>query len=64
MRNKDVDKSVTIVVMKNYLDFFLEQRMNSADGEEMKKALEAIIDEEKKSIELFKIQSKHPINYR
>ena len=45
--------------MKNYLDFFLEQRMHSADGAEIKDALEAIIDEEKKCIELFKIQIRH-----
>ena len=42
--------------MKNYLDYFLEQRMNSADGEEIKGALEAISIEEKKCLELFKIQ--------
>jgi hypothetical protein len=30
------------VAMKKYLDFFLEQRMNSADGMEIKDALEAI----------------------
>ena len=41
--------------MKNYLDYFLEQRMNSADGEEIKGALEAISIEEKKCLELFKI---------
>ena len=33
--------------MKNYLDYFLEQRINSADGEEIKGALEAISIEEK-----------------
>lgn len=41
--------------MKNYLDYFLEQRMNSADGEEIKGALEVISIEEKKCLELFKI---------
>ncbi len=45
--------------MKNYLDYFLEQRMNSADGEEIKGALEAISIEEKKCLELFKIQISH-----
>ena len=45
--------------MKKYLDFFLEQRMNSADGEEIKEALEAISIEEKKCLELFKIQIGH-----
>ena len=45
--------------MNNYLDYFLEQRMNSADGEEIKGALEAISIEEKKCLELFKIQISH-----
>ena len=45
--------------MKNYLDYFLEQRVNSADGEEIKGALEAISIEEKKCLELFKIQISH-----
>ena len=52
--------------MKNYLDFFLEQRMNSADGEKIKETLEAISIEEKNCLELFKVQirRKHSINYR
>ena len=33
--------------MNNYLDYFLEQRMNSVDGEEIKGALEAVSIEEK-----------------
>lgn len=45
--------------MNNYLDYFLEQRMNSVDGEEIKGALEAISIEEKKCLELFKIQISH-----
>ena len=28
--------------MKNYLDYFLERRMNSADGKKIKETLEAI----------------------
>ena len=47
------------MIMKNYLDIFLEHLMDSADGEEMKDALEAICEEEKKCLELFKIQIGH-----
>ena len=45
--------------MKKYLDFFLEQRMNSVDGEEIKGALEAVSIEEKNCLELFKVQIRH-----
>ena len=45
--------------MKNYLDYFLEQRMNSTDGDKIKETLEAISLEEKNCLELFKIQIKH-----
>lgn len=45
--------------MKNYLEYFLEQRMNSSDGEKIKETLEAISLEEKKCLELFKIQIRH-----
>ena len=41
---------------KKYLDLFLEQRMNSVDGEEIKSKLEAAIDEEKKCLDSFKFQ--------
>ena len=41
--------------MKNYLDYFLEQRLNSADGEKIKETLEAISIEEKNCLELFKV---------
>lgn len=40
------------VIMNKYLDFFLEQRMDSVDSEEIKDVLEAISDEEKKWLEL------------
>ena len=30
--------------MKNYLDYFLEQRMNSTDGDKIKETLEAITE--------------------
>ena len=42
--------------MKKCLDFYLEQRMNSTDGDKIKETLEAISLEEKKCLELFKIQ--------
>ena len=45
--------------MKNYLDYFLEQRMNSTDGDKIKETLEAISLEEKNCLELFKIQIRH-----
>ncbi len=45
--------------MNNYLDYFLEQRMNSVDGEEIKGALEAVSIEEKNCLELFKVQIRH-----
>ena len=45
--------------MKNYLDYFLERRMNSADGEKIKETLEAISIEEKNCLELFKVQIRH-----
>ena len=45
--------------MNNYLDYFLEQRMNSVDGEEIKGALETVSIEEKNCLELFKVQIRH-----
>lgn len=45
--------------MKNYLDYFLERRMNSADGKKIKETLEAISIEEKNCLELFKVQIRH-----
>ena len=42
--------------MEKYLDCFLEQRMDSADGVELKKALETTIEEEKKCLEQFELQ--------
>jgi len=39
--------------MNNYLDYFLEQQMNSVDGEEIKGAIEAVSIEEKNCLELF-----------
>ena len=45
--------------MNNYLDYFLEQQMNSVDGEEIKGALEAVSIEEKNCLELFKVQIRH-----
>ena len=41
------------------MDVFLEQRMDSSDGEELKAALEATIAEEKLCLEQFKIQINH-----
>ena len=35
---------------------FLEQRMDSPDGEELKAALEAIIEEEKLCLDQFELQ--------
>ncbi len=45
--------------MDKFIDIFLEQRMDSADGDELRCALEAIVKEEKVNLELFRIQ----INY-
>ena len=45
--------------MKKCLDYYLEQRMNSTDGDMIKETLEAISLEEKKCLELFKIQIRH-----
>lgn len=42
--------------MGKFLDVFLEQRMNSSDGEELKAALEASIAEEKLCLEQFELQ--------
>lgn len=42
--------------MGKFLDVFLEQRMYSADGEELKAALEATIAEEKLCLEQFELQ--------
>ena len=51
--------------MKNYLDYFLERRMNSADGKKIKETLEAISIEEKNCLELFKVQIRHcQLKYR
>lgn len=45
--------------MKKCLDYYLEQRMNSTDGDKIKETLEAISLEEKNCLELFKIQIRH-----
>lgn len=45
--------------MDDYTSFFLGQRMDSVDGEELKKALERTISEEKLCLEQFKIQISH-----
>ena len=45
--------------MKKCLDYYLEQRMNSTDVDMIKDTLEAISLEEKKCLELFKIQIRH-----
>ena len=45
--------------MKNYLDYFLEQRMNSVDGEEIKGTLEAISIDEKMCLDQFKNMIEH-----
>lgn len=42
--------------MGKFLDVFLEQRMDSSDGEELKAALEATIAEEKLCLEQFELQ--------
>ena len=42
--------------MGKFLDVFLEQRMDSLDGEELKSALEATITEEKLCLEQFELQ--------
>ena len=42
--------------MKKCLDYYLEKRMNSTDGDKIKETLEAISLEEKNCLELFKIQ--------
>ena len=44
--------------MGKFLDIFLEQRMDSSDGEELKAALENTIAEEKKCLEQFELQIK------
>ena len=45
--------------MKKCLDYYIEQRMNSTDGDKIKETLEAISLEEKNCLELFKIQIRH-----
>lgn len=42
--------------MGKFLDIFLEQRMDSSDGEDLKAALEITIAEEKKCLEQFEFQ--------
>lgn len=42
--------------MGKYLDMYLEQRMNSSEGEEIKGALESTIAEEKKCLGQFELQ--------
>lgn len=42
--------------MDNFIDMFLEQRMDSADGDELRYALETIVKEEKVNLELFRFQ--------
>lgn len=42
--------------MRSYLDVFLENRMFSSDGKELKNALEQTIGEEKQCLDLFKTQ--------
>lgn len=42
--------------MGKFIDLFLEWRINSSDGDELRNALEATIEEEKRCLELFKIQ--------
>lgn len=44
---------------KSLLDLFLEYRLKSPDGEEIKSALDNTIADEKQCIELFKIQINH-----
>lgn len=44
---------------KSYLDLFLEYRLKSSDGEEIKSALDNTIAEEKQCVELFKFQINH-----
>ena len=44
---------------KSFLDLFLEYRLKSSDGEEIKSALDSTIDEEKQCVELFKFQINH-----
>lgn len=44
--------------MGKFLDIFLEQRMDSSDGEDLKTALENTIAEEKKCLEQFELQIK------
>ena len=44
--------------MGKFLDIFLEQRMDSSDGEELKAVLENTIAEEKKCLEQFELQIK------
>ena len=45
--------------MGEFLDLFLEQMMESSNGEELKAALESTIAEEKLCLEQFKIQIEH-----
>ena len=45
--------------MGDCTEYFLERKMDSADGEELKKALERTIAEEKLCLEQFKIQINH-----
>ena len=42
--------------MGKFIDLFLEWRINTSDGDELRNALEATIEEEKRCLELFKIQ--------
>ena len=45
--------------MGKFIDLFLERRMNSSEGDELRGALEAIVKEEKANLELFRFQINH-----
>lgn len=47
--------------MSDYTEYFLEGKMDSSEGEELKAALEATIAEEKLCLEQFKYQINHCI---
>lgn len=44
---------------KSFLDLFLEYRLKSSEGEEIKSAFDSTIAEEKQCVELFKFQINH-----
>ena len=45
--------------MGEYVEAFLQCKMDSLEGDELRSSLEAVISEEKVAIELFKIQIQH-----